>query len=119
MSVPTVNDTLRPAVPQPAPALLEHWDTDVVPHLPAALAAAALPGGVQRIWLIDGSTVPQPGGPLDAWRLHSAYDWRAGRLGWLTLTDHHHAEGLAQFPLAAGDLAVADRGYGYRKHLVA
>ena len=30
------------------------------------------------------------------------------------MTDQHHAEGLAHFTLQAGDIAVADNGYGYR-----
>ena len=82
------------------------------------LPPTALPAPARRIWLIDGSTMPQPGGAPDAWRLHAAYDLLAGRLSQLRLTDHHQAEGLAHYVLQAGDIVVADRGYGYRKHLV-
>ena len=35
----------------------------------------------------------------------------------MTLTDQHSAESLAYFALDAGDIAVADGGYGYRKHI--
>jgi hypothetical protein len=73
----------------------------------------APPGG-PRVLLIDGSTVRPPGGGPD-WRWHSAYDLRAGRLHSLRLTDDHTGEHLEHYALAAGDIVVADSGYGYRR----
>ena len=65
----------------------------------------------------------RPGWPSratgDDWRLHTAYDVQAARLVQLTLTDQHGAEGLHHFALQPGDIAVADGGYGYRKHIAA
>jgi Transposase DDE domain len=64
---------------------------------------------------IDGTHLKQVGGSGDEWRLHSAYDLRAGRLSEVTVTDEHTAESLAHYRLQAGDVVVADNGYGYRR----
>jgi hypothetical protein len=68
-----------------------------------------------RILLIDATTLRQPGGTGDDWRLHTAYDLVAGRLCQLTLTDRQGGESLAHYALQPGDIAVADNGYGYRR----
>src|SRR5919199_3310316 len=68
-----------------------------------------------RILLIDATTLRQPGGTGDDWRLHTAYDLVAGRLPPVTLTDRHTAESLAHYALQAGDIVIADGGYGYRR----
>ena len=77
-------------------------------------AAPPLPGAPGRIVLVDASTLRQPGGTGDDWRLHLAYDFTAGRLGQVRVTDCYGGERLAPFALRPGDLAVADNGYGYR-----
>lgn len=69
---------------------------------------------VGRVLAIDGTHLKQVGGSGDDWRLHSAYDLRAGRLSEVTVTDEHSAESLAHYRLQAGDVVVADNGYGYR-----
>ena len=68
-----------------------------------------------RILLIDATTLRQPGGTGDDWRLHTAYDLVAGRLCQLTLTDRQGGESLVHDALQPGDIAVADNGYGYRR----
>jgi hypothetical protein len=68
-----------------------------------------------RVLLVDATRLRQPGGTGDDWRLHTAYDLRAGRLAQMHVTDRHVAERLEQFALRPGDLAVADNGYGYRR----
>jgi hypothetical protein len=87
-------------------------------ELVSAPPVAPPPPGVRRILLIDASMVGQPGGAPDAWRLHTAYNLLAGRLAELVLTDHHEGEHLAHYALQAGDIVVADGGYGYRRNLV-
>lgn len=69
---------------------------------------------VGRVLAIDGTQLKQVGGSGDDWRLHRAYNLRAGRLVEVTVTDEHTAESLAHYRLQAGDVVVADNGYGYR-----
>jgi hypothetical protein len=63
---------------------------------------------------VDASTLRQPGGTGDDWRLHLAYDFTAGRLEQVRVTDRYGGESLGPFALQPGDIAVADNGYGYR-----
>jgi hypothetical protein len=67
-----------------------------------------------RVLLVDASTLRQPGGTGDDWRLHLAYDFTAGRLEQVRVTDRYGGESLVPFALQSGDIAVADNGYGYR-----
>src|SRR5216683_4311422 len=81
-------------------------------------AAPAAPLGVRpqgRILLVDASCLGQPGGTGDDWRLHLAYDFTAGRLGQVQVTDRRGGEHLGRYQWQAGDVIVADRGYGYRR----
>jgi hypothetical protein len=81
------------------------------PEMPAT--PSAHPQG--RILLVDASTLRQPGGTGDDWRLHLAYDFTAGRMGQVVVTDAHTGEQLAHYRLQPGDIVVADNGYGYRR----
>jgi hypothetical protein len=90
------------------------WLLTALLTTPAPRAPAAGP----RVLLIDGSTIHPPGGGPD-WRWHTAYDLSAGRLHTLRLTDDHTGEHLEHYALAAGDIAVADSGYGYRRSVAA
>jgi hypothetical protein len=67
-----------------------------------------------RVLLVDASTLRQPGGTGDDWRLHLAYDFTAGRLEQVRVTDRYGGESLGPLALQPGDSAVADNGYGYR-----
>ena len=68
-----------------------------------------------HILLVDASCLGQPGGTGDDWRLHLAYDFTAGRLGQVQVTDRRGGEHLGRYQWQAGDVIVADRGYGYRR----
>jgi hypothetical protein len=81
-----------------------------VPIAPT-LPAAACP---RRIKLIDATTLGIPGGTGDDWRLHTAYDFTAGRLSEVILSDRHTGEHLDHYALEAGAIVVSDSGYGYR-----
>ena len=70
--------------------------------------------GSRRVRLIDATRLRHPGGTGDDWRVHFAYDFTAGRMDEVRVTDQHSAERLAHFTLRPGDIAVADNGYGYR-----
>lgn len=77
------------------------------------------PRPLGRVLLVDASTLRQPGGTGDDWRLHLAYDFTAGRLGQVRVTDRYGGESLAPVTLQPGDIAVADNGYGYRTSIAA
>jgi hypothetical protein len=60
--------------------------------------------------LIDATRLRHPGGTGDDWRVHFAYDFTAGRMDDVVVTDQHSAERLAHFMLRRGEIAVADNG---------
>lgn len=71
----------------------------------------------RRVLLVDATCLRQIGGTGDDWRTHLAYDLCAGRMAHVQVTDRKGAEKLSHFDLHAGDIVVADSGYGYRKQL--
>jgi hypothetical protein len=73
----------------------------------------AMPG-TRRVRLIDATRLRHPGGTGDDWRVHFSYDFTAGRMDEVVVTDQHSAERLAHFTMQPGDIMVADNGYGYR-----
>src|SRR5712691_11031879 len=81
-------------------------------------AAPAAPLGVRpagRVRLVDASCLGQPGGTGDDWLLHLAYDFTAGRLGQVQVTDRRGGEHLERYQWQPGEGIVADRGYGSRR----
>ena len=83
------------------------------------LAAPSPPPGPavpdsRRVRLVDATRLRQPGGTGDDWRVHFSDDFTAGRMDEVVVTDQHSAERLAHFTWQAGDIVVADNGYGYR-----
>ena len=64
---------------------------------------------------MDASCLGQPGGTGDDWRLHLAYDFLAGRMSHVQVTDRRGGERLDRYTWQAGDVMVADNGYGYRR----
>lgn len=86
--------------------------------LAASVATAPdLLARARRILLVDATRLRQVGGTGDDWRVHLAYDLLEARMGQVVVSDRKGAEQLAHFSLQAGDITVADNGYGYRKHL--
>lgn len=80
-----------------------------------APAAPACPHPAGRLLLVDASCLHQPGGTGDDWRLHLAYDFLAGRMAQVHITDRFGGERLDRYTWQAGDVIVADNGYGYRR----
>jgi hypothetical protein len=78
-------------------------------------SAPALPCPPGRLLLVDASCLGQPGGTGDDWRLHLAYDFIAGRMSQVHVTERRGGERLDRYPWQAGDVIVADNGYGYRR----
>jgi hypothetical protein len=93
------------------------WLLWLLGELVAAPEAPALPcpHPVGRLVLVDASTLGQPGGTGDDWRLHLAYDLLAGRMHQVSVTDRRGGEHVARYQWQAGEVIVADRGYGYRR----
>ena len=93
------------------------WLLWLVGELLAAPEAPALPcpRPAGRLILVDASTLGQPGGTGDDWRLHLAYDLLAGRMHQVSVTDRHGGEHLERYRWHTGAVIVADRGYGYRR----
>jgi len=75
----------------------------------------AMPRPAGRLLLVDASCLQQPGGTGDDWRLHLAYDFLAGRMSQVQVTDRRGGERLDRYRWQAGDVIVADNGYGYRR----
>jgi hypothetical protein len=73
----------------------------------------------RRVLLVDATRLSQLGGSGDDWRAHLAYDLLEGRMSQVIVTDRKGAEQLGHFSLQPDDIAVADNGYGYRKHVAA
>ena len=93
------------------------WLLWLLGELMAAPEAPAVPcpHPVGCLVLVDASTLGQPGGTGDDWRLHLAYDLLAGRMHQVDITDRRGGEHLARYRWHAGEVIVADRGYGYRR----
>ena len=93
------------------------WLLWLLGELLAAPEAPALPcpRPAGRLILVDASTLGQPGGTGDDWRLHLAYDLLTGRMHQVSVTDRHGGEHLERYRWHAGEVIVADRGYGYRR----
>jgi Transposase DDE domain len=86
-------------------------ELSAVPSTPAP--PVPCPDG--RLLLVDASCLRQPGGTGDDWRLHLAYDLMAGRMHQVDVTDRRGGEHLERYRWQAGEVIVADRGYGYRR----
>lgn len=81
--------------------------------LPALVKVpAAGQGYIQRVLVRDASVIARPGSPGTEWRLHVSWHPFHLQPAHVTLTDAHTGEGLADVPLQAGDLVLADRAYG-------
>jgi hypothetical protein len=71
-----------------------------------------------RIRLIDGSSISEPGSTGSDWRIHYAVDLRTLRCDFVEVTDiHEGGESFVRFPVARGDLLLADRVYATRRGL--
>jgi hypothetical protein len=85
--------------------------------LAASVATAPLPLATPRIRLVDTTRFRAVGGTGDDQRLHLAYDFVAGRMDAVSITDRHTAESLAWLTLTPHEIIVADAGYGYRRNI--
>src|SRR6266699_3617710 len=75
-------------------------------------AVDTLPQGL-RFVVIDASSMQAPGATGTDHRLHIAMDLVSLQFLEVFVSDVHTGETLKHFPLAPGDVAVADRGYAH------
>jgi hypothetical protein len=64
--------------------------------------------------IVDGTLIKEPGPTGAQWRVHYSLRWPALRCDYFRLSPvegEGNGESLRQFPLEAGDYALADRGY--------
>ncbi len=87
---------------------------DLLAAVPPDPSIRLVPHAHGNLLLVDATTLGQPGGTGDDWRLHTAYNFSLGRLVQVTLTDRHGGEHLGHYTIHPGDIVVADNGYGYR-----
>lgn len=96
-----------------------HWLVWLLGELlavePPVPSIRLVPHAHGNLLLVDATTLGQPGGSGDDWRLHSAYNFSAGRLVQVTLTTRTGGEHLGHYTIQPNDIVVADNGYGYRQ----
>lgn len=64
-----------------------------------------------RIRLVDGTTISEPGSTGSDWRIHYAINLSTLGCDTFIVTDVHTGENLTHFPIMQGDLILGDRGY--------
>lgn len=74
--------------------------------------------GALNFIVIDGSTVQEPGANETTYRLHVAIDLMSLTLREVNVMTDKVGESLDHYQLAAGDVALVDRGYNQPKSLV-
>lgn len=104
-----------------APALLgrfsraEAWLGAILGDLLTDRHAPAHPGADIR--LIDATSISCRGSDNTERRVHLGIDLRTNRTTAIDISDRHGGETLERFTLRAGEIVIADRGYGKRKDI--
>jgi Transposase DDE domain len=96
------------------------WLGDLVAALLAAgrpEAGLGLPDG-RRLMAVDATTVLPPGNPREYWLIHTVFDVYAQRFTSVEPSDRHEPERLTRGGVRAGEIRLADRGYGRAEELV-
>src|SRR2546428_3886232 len=90
------------------------WLLWLLGALLAAPEAPALPcpRPAGRLVLVDASTLGQPGGTGDDWRLHLAHDFTVGPMSQVLVTDRHGGGHPPPDTPPAGGAALATRSLG-------
>jgi hypothetical protein len=104
-----------------APALLgrfaraEEWLGAILCDLLTIRNGPILPGADIR--LIDATSISCRGSNNTERRVHLGMDLRTNRTTAIDISDRHGGETLERFTLRAGEIVIADRGYGKRKDI--
>jgi len=89
----------------------------ITQRLLAARAGPPVLWSGRCVHLTDASTVSRPGSAGTDWRIHAVYDLGRGGFSHLEITDGRGAESLLRCAPAAGEVAIADRGYARAREL--
>jgi hypothetical protein len=76
--------------------------------------AEAFPSG-RRCRAFDATTVEEPGATGTDWRVHFSLSLPDLRCDFYEVTDVTGGETFTRFPVAPGDVVLADRGYAHRR----
>lgn len=79
-----------------------------------SLPAGAFPRG-RRFRAFDATTVEEPGATGTDWRVHFGLSLPDLRCDFYEVTDVTGGETFTRFPVAPGDVVLADRGYSHRR----
>lgn len=93
------------------------WVNALLPKMLGHPEQVTLPQHRQFV-VIDGSTVQGPGATGTHYRLHIGLDLVTLEFTHLLITDVRTGESLRHFPLGAGQVGIADRGYCHPKAVV-
>jgi hypothetical protein len=84
----------------------------------AALRRAEWPAAAS-LCLVDATTVSQPGSTGTDYRVHLKFDLASLTITDAIVTDASGGESFKQYPWAAGEIVVGDRGYAHRQGIAA
>ena len=73
------------------------------------------PATGRRVRAVDATAVSEPGSTGTDWRIHYAINLQNLQCDYFQLTDVHGGERWQRFPVLAGDILLADRGYASPK----
>ena len=88
----------------------------IMDHLLAAKSASQpLHWAGRTIRVADGTSICKPGSKATDWCVHGVFDLGTGGFSNLELTDRKGGESLSRGAPIAGEVRIADRGYGHAK----
>jgi hypothetical protein len=73
------------------------------------------PPGGRRLRAVDATAVAEPGATGTDWKVHFSVRLPEMACDFYAVTDHTGGETYKRIPVAAGDILLADRGYGHRE----
>ncbi len=86
-----------------------------------AIAESAVTAGraasAVNVEVVDASVISAPGSTGSDWRLHAHLALSPACLRAVTVTDAHGGETFLRYPVQAGAIVLADRGYAHRNGL--
>ncbi len=73
------------------------------------------PDRINRVRLIDGSTIQEPGSKGTSWRLHYSIGLSSLQCDEVRVTGPETGESFCRFAVEPGDLMLGDRGYAHKR----
>lgn len=87
------------------------WLGQIAGALLSARSSSENSGTIERLRIMDGSSISHAGASGTSWRLHAAYNPCTSSFTDLELTGPEGGEDFAKFSFSQGDVVVGDRGY--------